>query len=851
MGRKQGRYTPHVAFLVFLIGVGLLWKFTMYVLQAPPSAQSEKLRRSQKMISYRVDQTRGARFRLSQTDNTVRLITHAILPKQAAAPSITTPDELVVYGVRLIAKIGDRVLWQHDIWSTSRQTKQPLPGGVMGEGAFVSDDSIELTDGRFTTVALPTMPQDAELWIYSTVETPVLVRILERRERSTTQVKRSEQLMDDAIGTELTAGRFLGTWSMLDIDEREELLQYRWNKLSAIGERNLDYVAISHYVMELPALAQDAQTVWPVTDRQWVSMNAYGPCRLTVSIEPAHGVPLASGELLVRTVGEQFISAWQTYEGPLELPPTFHSVWLRAARPGRVLPLTLAGCDDEARGGVTIRKGGAHYVDDATAVSFATGEAEADRTLRLDVRRLLAPGEMAEPVPFVLDVVFRDGAGNLLGRDELAVVSSPQFFDRAVPPPPLGGGKAPPAVEVSEPVSMRVVAPVGAASLEVAGSTPLLVRAYRYTGEPSAMVSTFELTATNVKWRGAPLSTRAWLTVGPQLVRTNQAAAPPARQAYTLHTAMRLQPVGMTDPFSDEVTSVLVPPTPLYSLRPDQGAVSFATLEQIAPSATWASETRATPGVAVDQELETEVPLDRAVVAIWPIETAQAPTLRCHVASVPALIKVSIDGTWYEKNQTVPRETWELMASASGDVTMQLAAPAEARCYINRRVRDGGLRVYRRRALYRWEPGETYTTTVRHDGATSIYAVVYAERADAGIQAATFELALRGGARNRLVGKLVASLTTLAKTLELPPLAARGDVIWLDRSGPAPTVGAAVRYGLGPDIRGGVHTVTWRYQGTKPVMVRFVSSVPMQVVAAPSVRRLELLGSEPQPEEGP
>ena len=83
--------------------------------------------------------------------------------------------------MRLIAKIGDRVLWQHDIWSTSRQTKQPLPGGVMGEGAFVADDSIELTDGRFTTVALPTMPQDAELWIYSTVETPVLVRILERR----------------------------------------------------------------------------------------------------------------------------------------------------------------------------------------------------------------------------------------------------------------------------------------------------------------------------------------------------------------------------------------------------------------------------------------------------------------------------------------------------------------------------------------------------------------------------------------------------------------------------------------------------------------------------------------------
>ena len=111
---------------------------------------------------------------------------------------------------------------------------------------------------------------------------------------------------------------------------------------------------------------------------------------------------------------------------------------------------------------------------------------------------------------------------------------------------------------------------------------------------------------------------------------------------------------------------------------------------------------------------------------------------------------------------------------------------------------------------------------------------------------------MRGGARHRLVGKLVASISALTKTLELPPLAPRGDVVWVDAySGAPPTVGASVRYGLGDDIRRGTHTVSWRHGGRKPVWVRFVSTAPPTKVAVPGVRRIELLGTQSPLADGP
>ena len=805
---------------VFFAALGLLLFRVIAQLHAAPDPLERKVLAADRHLYYRVSAAGGPRFELGRDDRTLRFVTHARLP--AGAPY--DPDRELVYGLRLELHAGDRVLWTRDVYTRARQSKaRPLGRLWLDENAFsLADPDLQVTDDRQLVVELPAdVPAGALLHVRLVGGADqAFVRVSARDERTPRQRQRRLERLSSAGADPVSDPIGYLPWERLGRAERLARIRFVDRLLPADGHDGVDYRSVALYDsgFRLPRGPEAIDDALVVTSRHAAAVNVVGPALIAVQASRA-GADATPAALEIRRVsdgveppppvGLDVPGGGAEAAASVDVPAGIHSLLLTTSAAGGVRveltapPGAAAGFGQAAVPAlepdeVLLPAYVAAPASPPVAVVVDGPDDPLGRTLRFDVRLLLGDGAAAPPPTAELTVELEGDRGASLGTVRAPIAAAPAPFETA-----RLFGKQEQAV--SEPVSMRVVAPAGTRRIRLRTSAPALLRAQALVAlspPPDVLDVPYRAAPlTTTVWRYAPHTSRGWLP----LRADNHAELSPERTAK-LAAQIRLEPAPERQT-PDLAAEALVP-----SGRHERQIV----LERIAPDgvaralAHWTEgdHTRLDPGRP--RRLDLSASPTRAQIRYWADRGALGATAA-----------IVVDGE-VVRTETIrsSRGTWDLPPRLRG--VHQVAVRTRAggvRLLIDRPPRDGGGDLIALRTLYELRRAAKVRVAKR-SRPLALDAIVYTSSPDAD-PAASVEIAIDGGAPRRVEGVALAQWTRATATVALP--AGDRDPIlgFADAAGRGRLYPRLVVIPLGDDLPAGTHTVELRPSAAARGWVRF------------------------------
>lgn len=836
-----------VAFAALTVRVATL-------LDNPTDPFDDKLARADRFLYYRVAANEGPRFELTGSEAVVRLVTHAGVPRDAPYD----PAREVEYGVRVELDRGAAGVWQREVFTRSRQSKDrraAVYGGLwLDENTFDLDRKIEVTDDRTVVINLPPdVPAGARLKVtlvgdpaegYVRAYTPIDRPDVDRHLRELEPLER--QRLADSIS-------YL-PWDRLVVAADLAAMRYAERRLVADGKEGVDYrtqiLYTTGFRIRYSTAIERGELV--AADRA-VAMTVVGPARVNVVI----GAPLVTTSRRSATVNLELVgdgpakppiaiavpASGDPITRPLDVPAGTYSATFSSDTP---VTIAIEPAPDQA-----VALGGSPGVAPHPDEQFLPGylstvgappieiamEGPDDllgRVLRVDVRLLAtAPcldttgsirrwvtGGQVETEPMLpptqpnqppgcqhsalpsgpltgkLTLEAVDANGSVLTTISAPINSEPSRFEQV-----RLFGKL--TAAVAEPVGIRLIVPVGARAVRVttdrtaviSASTPIAT-----SPPPDQLEPPYDsVVLVTTLWRYARYLERGWVPLRPR----NADALMPDRTVVVAAQA-RLE-TKITPLAPDSGATSLVP-----AGRPEQQTV----IERIAPEdaaqfiARWTEGhyTRLVPGAPVRLNLSSSP--TRPII--------QYRALADGV--VGAALKITIDGETIEETFKTPEGTIRLPSGSSGSRIVKVETAARVRLLIDRPPIGGG-ELYALRTIYRLaDKSARFVVTKRDSAPLNVNLVFYAAGA-APDPRSEIRIVVDGGSPARISGVALTKWTLADRTLPLPPA---------DR---APTLGFVSSQGgvfdprllaiaLGDDLPKGNHTIDVTIKGT-PVWARF------------------------------
>lgn len=813
MSVPRPRLVPALVLAATLAVLALDAWWVLGLAERPPDVARLRRAEAERVLVYRVDATAGPRFELDGKPAVLRLSTHLALPRGTPHD----PARRVRYALVLELVEGGRATWRRELAVESRQSKaEPSDGTWRHEAAFADDPDVQLTDERLLLARLPACAPGARLTVTATVAEgeEVLMRAFVERARTDGELTRAEALLAPEERVALLSSSTWVPWALVPEAERRQRLARRGERLSAIGERDLDYRLRTIYVSsfrarEAPPVPGEVVELGPgrpaallVTGPADVRLDALDPDAgdLTIHVTRLDAGGAREEHLLVVGHGAP---------ARIALPAGVASLTLEADVVRRLAVTAPAAAAFPPRPGTaTVRLAPARVAIGVERLGPGRPPVELPiwpedvagsigRIVRLELRRVL------EPVPGVevgatarVRLRFVDARGRSLGEEQQEVVAPEARFERAHDDP------AAPGARVSEPVSFVALAPAGARSLTVEADAPVIVRALRPGTEPNAVASPHaEVPLGPVRWRYAPLATRRFLTFASVAGRNLR----PSDRVVVLAQA-RLEPAAASDePIASGPSSTLEPLDPVER-QIVRELVPPERLAEVVRAAPPGLVTRLRPGVA------TRLTFDAARPGAPRIAYAIPPS------ALGATVRVTIDGKAIDHVLRDTRGSFTLPRQAGGAREVRLDAPAEAVVTIDRPPvvpRAGDVHVERTVWAMGSAPVRVRAAKAPAEALT-IVAVIYGP-ADA---AGTVRVVIGGGRPARREHALVAGLTRVDRTVPLPPPQRSTPASFRDRDGDA-GVPRAIGATLREDLAGGTHELGVYSRSGRPLWVRF------------------------------
>jgi len=599
---KHGGGRPQVglATLVMIACFAVLVSLTMArsrMAEQVRSPLSAKLADSERVAYYVFERDAGPRFRIGPGDHSIKLITHLLLP----ADTPYDPEQEYAYGVVLILRALDgRELSRHEINLRSRQSKSESDeSGWRHENAFMLDDDRQLTDDRLTRVRLPEADHERLLELRLIPRVPAsevsgLARIYVRQPRPVDERTLRELSVSPEAGRALVDRLTERDWTQLSEDERRVKLSQVWERRSAEGHARRDYepLTIHETGFRLPRSFKASTRRIEVERWRSVAINVVGPAELELRVHgPEHG---AGGLSIYRWGLDGSSLAYPRHDAhtrPLTIPAGIHTLVFES---DQLVALELEVLDAEAervwfveaeRAVREDEDGNEVLEPDRRRIQVArvgaqwrrpprwkiAGPADsAARIFRFDVR-VAAPiastwWRKQGPTP-TLELCFFDAQGDPLSCHDWA--GQPAIGSRfeglredGEPDDERGGLRLDPLVAsvpwyvVSEPQTLRVIAPPEAVTLELrdpqgGGGQRLIVRGYGYWPEVETLLGepfrSHQPRASGpfdeLGWRYPPLDGRAWFPLRP----SNYAELQAELAIADLYAQVRLEPRALGD----------------------------------------------------------------------------------------------------------------------------------------------------------------------------------------------------------------------------------------------------------------------------------------------------------------
>jgi hypothetical protein len=841
------------------------------------SPLSYKLADADRVAYYVVQPEAGPSFRIGPGDRTVKLITHLLLPPNAAFD----PEQEFAYGLVVIVRsLAGEELWRHELNLRTRQSKSG--GDRFGwryENSFMLDNDRQLTDDRLTRVRLPSSQEDRLLELRLVPNTPAtdvsaLARIYVRRPRPADDRTLRELSLAPEAARELVDHLTWRDWDELSDDERRVKLSMVWQRLAAEGESDRDYRTLSIYEtgFRLPRGTETDARRLQVDRWQSLAINVVGPAELELRVLGVTGeaaalqiyrrgldgmtVPYPQHDALVRTlaipagVHTLFIECERRVELELGVEDAAaERVWLiEAERPIREDEHGNEVLEPDRRR-IEIVRVGAQWAE-PPRWSIAGPDA-VSRIFRFDVRVAahIASSWWHErgPTP-TLDVCFLDAEGHELSCESwMGQPTIGSRFEALREQTATRAGWLPEQwYVVSEPQSFRVIAPATAASVELrdpAGGLAqrLIVRAHGYWPELETLVAEpfRQYTSELARWRYAPLDTRMWFPLRPD----NYDALQDLLAIADLHAQVRLEAdvarlelerrAWAGDPdFDDRFDNQFAgadgwDPGPWVTLDPRGVHRRRSILERLDRGASRRLYAR------WDPSLFTQLRSDRTLLIDLSAAGPGAPELHWQVEPrmLGRRVALFIDGELHTLTLAATRGRWRLpVVEGRRHVEVELGGDGDGwAMWIDRPVLINSPPISRRRTVHQLTDELLFPLYKPGREALTVNVVVYVPRQR---ERAELALSVDGGEPQLLTGVVGAHLSVSDRSYTIDAHAAYDDrdravdrrmstrIVDLEaRRGPALDV-VTLQVTLGEDVAAGPHQVTVRLLDGGLVWVR-------------------------------
>ncbi len=292
-----------------LLGLAGVWGACALVLRASetPTVATDKFSTADQLVFYRLEPGERVRLRLPLDADSVRVVSHLMLPTGATYAA----DRQYVYGVQF--KLVDdkyRALIERPLFTRTRQSKaEPSEQGFLKESAFTLDPNAQLTDGRDFLLELPAERRTGRVWVELRNPGPTGTVLLRAYARTRA----------DGFFGSLKSRDYRGTWAKaeratflpfekLSPVTQEQLKRERWMPLGAEGEAEQDYRTERVYRTDfrLPLVEAGSSDQESLLPGRAIAVNVRGPTALTVRLwsETPAKAPISRGEATISVLRE-------------------------------------------------------------------------------------------------------------------------------------------------------------------------------------------------------------------------------------------------------------------------------------------------------------------------------------------------------------------------------------------------------------------------------------------------------------------------------------------------------------------------------------------------------------------
>lgn len=868
------RLTPHLMYLSVVLAIAAVCVWIMYRLHLPAPPMDHKVERADRISYYVVTHTAGPSFELTGTERVIKVVSHAILDGREPYD----PRRRVSYGLRARVSYQGRVLWQHDTFIDSRQSKAVQLDDVwLRENAFTSRLDTEMTDDRVVILHLPEdIPQESmlELTLLGTPDRG-LVRAYQQVERTPDEKASLALSMSDSRAEAMVQRSTYAPWALLSEEDKLQRLSHKFLRMPAAGEPGVDFETFSVFYtgFRLPLEALTAEEGMWLNRHRSVALNIVGPTTVKLELHrPSldelrsrvqHGRsvpagmagslaweadPAEAGAVHILSVSEaRSAPAWDlpvpaagaSSVHEIEVPPGLHSLHIHtdSAVPVRIdasgPPASQFGAipyiehseagrrlmPDERRFRVYETGPGRHPV----IAGILVPEDPRARILRIDVR-------VAVPNPPSSDPPSSDPSSS----DQEAMPSAAltfEFLDREDRVIDTEGhevqapytlfervehlrGEAP---GITDAVGIRMVAPAGTHKIRISAARDVALRLYRFLPGTTLYEPPYRhVGLSHSRWRFAPRERRQWFPYAP----LNASLLTEQEQRSMLMAQVRLEPSRRGTSAGTRPKVVAVTPKG----RPERHHI----LEPVPPDLV-AETLESWPAGALSR-------LDVGVPTRFRFAGPSRPRIHYAVPQdqLGERVVVQMDGkpaAWFRITAT--RGYWNLPRVAPGAHEIQVVSEAtRAALYFDRPPVDvASARLFRRRTVYALDAAPLEIEVRKPPGKqVRVTMVVYAPRDVAAGQSADqpgseHDVAVRavigGGVPMRMPAEPFPAITLAERVVPLPepryPHAAMFEGV-AGREAGSPRY---ITVPLGDDIVPGTHVVAFAGVGAPRMWARF------------------------------
>ncbi len=819
------RVMPLLGMLLVLGGTAAAGWQAIRAADADPDPLLRKRDEADRVFYYSIDDRWSAHFPVPPGVGVVKLITHAVLPPGTPYD----PSAQVAYAVRVRVLAGSRVLSDRVLHAVSRQSKADRRGDTwLHENAFVRDGSLALADDRVLLLTLPDDaggPLDLEVLPATAPATSeVLVRAYAFAPRSRASRRQREQVLGDRERAALVERSTWVPWDLVPSGERLARLRLRYQRLSASGERDLDYQLRSVYDTGFRAPPGEAAGGQPdlIDAHRGQAIDVVGPATLAVELaRTGSGDGATSASIADVSPGRPIAARVDLAAGAARtqaavgVGPGLHSLRVTTTSPDQ-LALVITGAPesplaasrylaDGRRSAVgDVRRFPVYLTGEAdlpVVVAVPEASAAASRIVRIDTR-LVAPDEGATaPSSVRVQADLVDESGAVVSHLTRAFAAPPAPFERLE----RADGTV---LMVSEPVASRIIVPAGAARILLRADAPVALRLYAYAPTEWALQPPYaDVALGDLRWRYAPLAARSWLPVHPE----NRAALERAGRRALLAGAARL-----VRPGEDEEGGGARGSQPTVALQPRGAPERQTILEPVSPDAYGDAVLAWRPGslTRLSERRATRVVADARTTGRARIH------YRAARAAVGQRLVIRVDGAVAARSRVAAsrgRIRLPLLAAGEHAITVE-GAPVEA--WIDRPPGPGEpAAIAWLRTVYALDSLLTVPVR-RHSGqATALDAVIYYPQ-PAAAPGVRLRAVIGGGRAARITGRPVTHITRLDRTVGLPAANRARPAELIDRPGLAgyPRV---IAVPIGDDLAVGTHLIDLARVSGPRLWVRF------------------------------